>query len=44
MSWAAEILSDPETKGKYDRGEEIKPEGQQQQHYNPFAQHMHFRM
>ena len=42
---AYEILSDDEKRGKYDRGEEIKPEGQQQgsPFQNPFAQHMHFR-
>ena len=41
---AYEVLSDADTRGKFDRGEEIKPEGQQQQNHNPFAQHMHFRM
>eukprot|EP01051_Picozoa_sp_SAG22_P021164 SAG22_NODE_4562_length_1232_cov_1.649603_2_plen_244_part_00 len=41
---AYEILSDPEKRGKFDRGEEIKPEGQQQHHHNPFGQQFHFNM
>lgn len=36
---AYEVLSDPEIKGKYDRGEDYKQSGQQQQqqHHNPFG-------
>ena len=45
MKMKMKVLSDDEKRGKYDRGEEIKPEGQQQgsPFQNPFAQHMHFR-
>lgn len=35
---AYEILADPEMRGKYDRGEEVKPnQGGQQQQHNPFG-------
>lgn len=37
---AYEVLSDPETRGKYDRGEEWRPNQggqQQQQHHHPFG-------
>ena len=38
VALAYEILSDEEMRGKYDRGEDVTGNGQQQQQQHPFQQ------